>query len=340
MLTLDVRNAHRALPLGLCSLFTSGRRRDSRAGGVYHVTQPVTTAYRRPDELVVFHPERDANPFFHLMEALWMLGGRDDAEFVSRFNARIKQFAQDDGRFHGAYGKRWRGHFGFDQLDRVADNLRENPDCRRQVLAMWDAPRDLLTARDASQCRDVPCNTHVYVSRDADGCLDVTVGCRSNDIVWGCYGSDSVTFGILQQYLAAAVGCEVGRYWQMSNNYHGYVTTAEPLVGLIGRMYEACPYELEEVEVVPLVSNLAEFRGDLDMLLDEGTRGIGYKNRFIRSVTLPMMRAYEHFRDRGDPRRFAKAKMALDAMPRRCDWLRACVEWLDRKEEEACTKKS
>jgi thymidylate synthase len=57
--------------------------------------------------------------------------------------------------------------------------------------------------------------------------LDLTVLCRSNDVVWGAYGANAVHFSVLQEYLAGRIGVDVGVMYQFSNNYHGYVDGAE-----------------------------------------------------------------------------------------------------------------
>ena len=69
-------NPNTALQDGLWLLKTSGILNDSRNGRVVQAPGPVASVYRNPLERVVFSPLRDANPFFHLYEALWMLAGR------------------------------------------------------------------------------------------------------------------------------------------------------------------------------------------------------------------------------------------------------------------------
>ena len=111
----------------------------TRAGAALVVPEPVTTIYERPRERVLFCPRRNANPFFHLVEALWMLAGRCDTRtldrYVSDFGAR---YAEDNGQIHGAYGYRWRHALGFDQLEVVVRKLRENPQDRQAVIQMWN----------------------------------------------------------------------------------------------------------------------------------------------------------------------------------------------------------
>ena len=89
-------------------LESCGIWQESRSGKVIEYPEPVMTTYKRPEERVLFYPSRDANPFFHLFEALWMLAGKNDLEYVSRFNSRMKDFSDDGKILNGAYGHRWR----------------------------------------------------------------------------------------------------------------------------------------------------------------------------------------------------------------------------------------
>ena len=87
MRIIEARNVHSALPSAIQMLLTSGVQRDSRNGPVLMMPDVVTTEYAKPEERVLFWPERDANPFLHLYESLWMLAGRNDIEPILRYLA-------------------------------------------------------------------------------------------------------------------------------------------------------------------------------------------------------------------------------------------------------------
>ena len=95
MYIIEERNVHNALISGMRFLGNSGIRRESRAGDVIVAPCPVTTTYRIPTERVMFWSERDANPFFHFMEGLWMLDGRRDVQWIGQFNSTIDQSSAD-----------------------------------------------------------------------------------------------------------------------------------------------------------------------------------------------------------------------------------------------------
>src|SRR5262249_11634251 len=145
-------------------------------GTVLVIDEPVTITYTHPRERVLFNTVRDANPFFHLYEALWMLAGRNDVAPLSYYNSRMKEFSDDGKTLNGAYGYRWRNARGreygsgltivmvddptlptgkrpvcadlsvgsCDQLDTLVNHLRADPTSRRAVLQMWNVEDDLL----------------------------------------------------------------------------------------------------------------------------------------------------------------------------------------------------
>lgn len=211
------QNVNGALILGLEYLRNEGLEEPSRNGPVLVAPGPFTTVYGKPWQRVLFNPVRDANPFFHYAESMWMLAGRNDAAYPGYFAGQIKEYADKDGTLGGAYGHRWRVHFGYDQVDMIIKQLRADPSTRRCVLAMWDGNKDLFSGGQP----DIPCNTHCYFRVNGNH-LFMQVNCRSNDAVWGAHGANAVHFSILQEYIAAAVGAHIGTMTQVSFNYHAY----------------------------------------------------------------------------------------------------------------------
>lgn len=222
----NVNEAFRGLVDGVASGRIPTRRETSRAGDVLRIPEPVLVAYERPWERVLFNPARDCNPFFHLLESFWMLRGARDVKTVAWANSRMREFSDDGNVFHGAYGYRWRNHFGFDQLADIIDELRADPGSRRVVLQIWDCRCD-LGRRIVS--RDKPCNTQAYFAID-NGHLVMTVCNRSNDMIWGMLGANVVHFSFLQEYIAQQVGVPMGRYYQFTNNLHVYTERWKPEV--------------------------------------------------------------------------------------------------------------
>jgi thymidylate synthase len=327
MYLIQARNVHEALPRCLKMLRTEGIDRESRNGPVRMFPMPVTTMYEAPEERVIFWAERDANPFFHFYESLWMLAGRNDVAPLTKYVPRMKDFSDDGEVFHGAYGYRWRKHFEFDQLPLIAAALKKNPDDRRQVLAMWDAGVDLAEQEGR---KDLPCNTQAMFSVTPLGHLNMMVTNRSNDIVLGAYGANAVHFSFLQEYMAARVGVKVGTYWQVSNNFHVYKTELEKVEPIVGRQYDASnPYD--SLLHVPIVNgtSMDEWDGQLDLFL-AGNQSIAGMDAFFRKVADPIVRAHGIYKSSKDLNRFNSVFGELTKC-KDAAWKRACIDWMTRR---------
>ena len=103
---ITVPNVNSALPEAVWWLRTAGVEFPSRNGPVIVAPGPVITTYTAPWQRVLFSKIRDANPFFHFFEALWMLAGRQDVKFLEQFTPRIREYSDNGSTLNGAYGYR------------------------------------------------------------------------------------------------------------------------------------------------------------------------------------------------------------------------------------------
>lgn len=324
MHVINARNVNYALPEGLRLLEAFGEERESRNGPVVVMPGPVTTVYEKPNERVLFDPGRDANPFFHFAEGLWMLAGRNDVATMAFYVARMGNFSDDGETLHGAYGHRWRVHFGYDQLGHIIEALKANPQDRRNVLQMWDAKVDL-----GRNGKDLPCNTQAYFTRDGSGALDMTVCCRSNDIIMGAYGANAVHFSMLLEYMAGAIGCPVGKYYQMSNNYHAYKADLDKVEHLT-KFYDDDFYVDKYLSPYPMVDLPVEnWQQDLQMYMSEGMV-LGMKSKFFRKVVNPIVMAHLEYKSTKGEKRY-KQSLKIIANCEADDWRIACAEWIMRR---------
>jgi thymidylate synthase len=286
----------------------------TRNGNVKTVPGPVVLEIKNPTERVLFNPVRDANPFFHVMEFVWMMAGSNDAEWISQFNKRMMEYA-DDGILRGAYGYRWSQG---DQITSAIRLLRESPDTRQCVLQMWDKAYDGPRARSS----DRPCNTHIYLRISALG-LEMTVCNRSNDFFWGMLGSNVVHFTMLQELIALAVGVPVGPYRVFTNNLHVYTD----MPGFNDKWtYKVSHnwYKYDEVSPQPLLredERFEDFMADAYQMVDEGLDFDGWNTEWFRDVASPMHDAYLEKWNR-------KHHIQRIGAP---DWNLACSEWNTRR---------
>lgn len=336
MQVIRVRNVNHALPQGLALLAQSGIKEDSRNGPVLRAPEPVTTVYSRPLERVLFSKHRDANPFFHMFEGLWMLAGSNDISKLTPFVSRMAEFSDDGKTQWGAYGYRWRRFFGTDQLIEVVELLRASPNTRRAVLSMWAPMGDLvpLGAEGGPQSKDVPCNTHIYFGI-TNGALDMTVLCRSNDVVWGAYGANAAHFAFLLEFVAYAVGVPAGRMFQVSNNFHIYSerTDVVKLCTMPQGMLTDDRYPFGP-KVEPLCGGVPwrQWLADVAMFVDTGGKVVPDKPGFLRDVAWPMCVAHTVYKEAGPE---AAMDNLLGSSTTSIDWILAASEWLLRRAEKA-----
>jgi hypothetical protein len=319
-----VRNVNHAVSEVLPFLLAHGERDESRNGPVLVAPAPVATVYTAPQERVLFSPLRDANPFFHLMESLWMLAGRDDVAFPLFFNSRFGEYSDDGVTVHGAYGYRWRKWFDFDQLRTIADELKANPKSRRCVLGMWDPRGDLGVAS-----RDLPCNTHIYFDC-RNGLLNMTVCNRSNDAIWGAYGANAVHMSVLQEVMAMWIGVPMGVYRQVSNNFHAYTDKFDEhhLAKIADNARFTDYYSTQFTEASRVISVRQDnWFADLERFLHNPKDDGRYWDPFFNETAVPLYAAWEERKLKiGSGIELAREIAAPD-------WRIACVNWINRRKE-------
>lgn len=344
MFVLQGNDVNDVYPMALTLLKGVGRPESSRYGNVIVAPRPVTSHYENPHHRVLFDETRDANPFFHLMEGLWILAGRDDVKWLARFNSRMAEFSDDGHSFHAPYGKRLRnwkytgvGNNAYiDQLGEAVRLLRKDPTDRRVVLSIWDPSIDL-----GIKSKDIPCNDIIKLEI-RDGRLNMIVFNRSNDIIWGCYGANVVQFSMIQEYLAGRIGCEMGFLEQVSTNWHAYEERWKPYRD--SNPFPESPYQLGNVEPYPMVAVGHKFDDDLrrfmrltetfpdfdnpNVLEQMGFGGQRYDNPFFTDVAEPMYLAWAFWK--ADRKAEAQAMMETVMAS---DWGVAGQEWMERRLE-------
>lgn len=323
MISITAGNINDAFVEGWWRLKTNSVEEPSRNGPVLVARYPVITTYLHPTERVLFNPVRDANPVFHLVEAIWMLAGSNDVESLLPFNSGYSAYA-NEGIVHGAYGHRWRVTFGVDQILGVIRVLKRDPASRQAVMAMWDPYSNDLEGN----YKDRPCNTHIYFDCRG-GKLNMTVCCRSNDMVWGAYGANVVHFSLLQELIAHGIGAPVGVYRQFSNNFHVYTENKTVKHFLENTPFETYDYYTSVVgaKVFPLLNGSET----VEDLLEDAERFMRnestYFTEFFTRVAHPLRCAYIN-RQAKDPdwRNFLKE------VPNNNDWKIAFSEWVARRD--------
>lgn len=319
MYIVTADNVNEAYRAGMSLVKYEGLEEPTRNGKVMVLPGPLLTHYSNPKNHVLFDATRDANPFFHLYEAMWMLTGWNTIHELKKFNSNIASFSDNGSTLNGAYGYRWRINFGYDQIHAIVALLDNDRTTRRAVLSMWDPREDL---RD-QESKDLPCNTHIYF-RVREGQLDMTTCCRSNDLVWGCYGANAVHMSVLQEYIAAKLGVRQGSYYQLSNNAHVY----ERHFALLDQPSIVRGYRYN---TIPMDSHLIGWDTDCLNFVDNPYQLPNeYATGWFRRVMAPLGMAHQAYKDKRYDSAIDFARQ-IEAE----DWRLACVTWLERRKNNA-----
>ena len=328
MKTINAFSIDEALRLGIDLLKTEGIETESRGMRVLEIPEPVATTYHIPHNRVCFSPDRNANPFFHIMEAMWILQGRKDVKFLCEFNKRMAEYSDNGETFHAPYGYRLRVQHGIDQIEDVINLLSKKPDTRQAVMSIWDAVYDLGTVS-----KDIPCND-MLMFKIREGVLHMTVCNRSNDMLWGAYGANIVQFSFIQEYIASALGIGMGPYTQVSDSFHVY------LDGPGGELWDkmkdatiAIPDGMYAQSLLQIGENIEDFNADLKRYFDyydrEGryvpTESMVFRTAYFQRVISPLLAAW-HYYKQGKYSTAMSCARAISCV----QWGRACKAWLER----------
>jgi thymidylate synthase len=155
---------------------------------------------------------RGVIPGIGAVEACQLLGGVSRPETVIAVGPQFKNYAEDNGVFHGAYGLRT-----FGQYEHAIEKLKNDNDTRQAVVTIWNPDYDNMPGK-----RDYPC-TVLHQFRIRNNKLNMSVYMRSND-VWLGAAYDFFQFTRIQIAVAWVLGVEAGTYSHHVGSLHIYET--------------------------------------------------------------------------------------------------------------------
>jgi len=154
------------------------------------------------------------NIAFAIAEWLSYMLGIDDLKYFTTYIKKYEDWSSDGATLDGAYGPRL--NVPTNQLLTVIDALRNNPSSRRAVVSIYRGSTDLLGGGGLN----TPCTlTMQFVLRN--NYLHAIANMRSNDAVWGL-PYDLFCFTMIQEFIAANLGCSLGRYHHNAGSFHLY----------------------------------------------------------------------------------------------------------------------
>lgn len=218
--------------LGLSrAIMVDGVGLSSRCGDVKEILGNVVRL-DKPCERFIYVPGRKNNPFAQVAETLWVLAGRNDVKFLSKYLPRAAEFSDDGVTWRAGYGPRlrnWRGTW-VDQLRNVYRILHEDLHSRRAVISIWDPECD------TEPSKDIPCNNWINF-QVRDNKLNMLVSIRSNDLMWGFTGINAFEWSVVQEILAYWLGVEVGWVQYMQGSLHLYSRHFDRVLDILNDSY-------------------------------------------------------------------------------------------------------
>lgn len=140
-----------------------------------------------------------------------------NGESMKEFVERIKtddEFAKQYGDLGPVYGKQWRDFNGVDQLQKVIDTIRHNPNSRRIILSAWNP----------SEVDDMalpPCHAFMQFYVSESGKLSLQLYQRSADIFLGV-PFNIASYALLLHMIAKITDLEVGDFVHTIGDAHIY----------------------------------------------------------------------------------------------------------------------
>ncbi|NDL65521.1 thymidylate synthase [Acerihabitans arboris] len=154
-----------------------------------------------------------------IYELLWFLNGDTQVDYLHEHNVSIwDEWADENGNLGPVYGKQWRAWGAadgrhIDQLSRVIEQLRQDPDSRRIIVSAWNVG-------ELDQMALAPCHAlfQFYV---ADGTLSCQLYQRSCDIFLGL-PFNIASYALLMHMVAQQCDLKVGDFVWTGGDTHLY----------------------------------------------------------------------------------------------------------------------
>ena len=188
-------------------------------------------------------------------ELLWFLQGSTNIKYLTDHNVHIwDEWADAEGELGPVYGSQWRSWptpdgGGIDQIAKVVESIKQNPDSRRHIVSAWNAA-------EVDHMALPPCHTmfQFYV---ADGKLSCQLYQRSADIFLGV-PFNIASYALLTMMVAQVCDLEPGDFVHTFGDAHLYANHLEQADEQLSRV----PLALPTVTLNPVVKDIFGFSID------------------------------------------------------------------------------
>lgn len=187
-----------------------------------------------------------------IYELLWFLKGDTNIKYLNDHGVRIwNEWADENGDLGHIYGYQWRswplpdGKF-IDQISRVLENIRNNPDSRRHIVSAWNVG-------ELENMALPPCHIlfQFYV---AHGKLSCQLYQRSADTFLGV-PFNIASYALLTEMMAQVSGLKAGEFILTLGDAHIYINHLEQVREQMSRE----PYKLPKLTLNPKKKDIFDF---------------------------------------------------------------------------------
>jgi thymidylate synthase len=186
-------------------------------------------------------------------ELLWFLAGDTNIRYLHENGVRIwDEWADETGDLGPVYGHQWRswptpdgGHI--DQIARVIDGIRRNPESRRLIVSAWNVA-------DMDRMALPPCHC-LFQFHVAEGRLSCQLYQRSADIFLGV-PFNIASYALLTLMVAQVTGLEPGDFIHTLGDAHLYQNHLDQARLQLART----PYPMPRMRLAPTVKDIFGFR--------------------------------------------------------------------------------
>lgn len=186
-------------------------------------------------------------------ELLWFLKGETNIAYLKENGVSIwNEWADEQGNLGPIYGYQWRSWPApdgrhIDQIQRVLDELKTNPDSRRMIVSAWNVA-------DLDKMALAPCHAffQFYV---ADGKLSCQLYQRSADLFLGV-PFNIASYALLTMMVAQVVGLKPGDFVHTLGDAHIYLNHFDQVNEQLSRE----PRSLPTIKINPDVKDIFAFK--------------------------------------------------------------------------------
>lgn len=182
-------------------------------------------------------------------ELLWFLKGDTNIRYLQDNKVTIwDEWADANGNLGPVYGSQWRNWNGIDQIQKLIEGIKNNPNSRRHIVSAWNVS-------DIEKMKLPPCHAlfQFYVHKDER--LSCQLYQRSADIFLGV-PFNIASYALLTMMIAQVTGLKAGDFVHTLGDAHLYLNHIEQAKEQLQRKPRALPRMRMNTEI----KNIFDFK--------------------------------------------------------------------------------